>query len=461
MYLKNLVALALLSMGLVACNNNQQPAENLTEWQALQAPPTPSWAKNATLYELNVRQYSPEGTFNQVTQDLHRLKELGVDIIWLMPIHPIGELNRKGSMGSYYAVKDYKGLNPEFGSAEDFRRLVEEIHNHDMKVIIDWVANHSAPDNPWVTSNPEWYFFDSLGVVQPPAGTDWFDTADLNYEVEAVHDAMIDAMAYWVKEFDIDGFRCDVASYVPTAFWNRARNELEQIKNIFMLAEAEHPDQHEIAFDACYGWEFLHIMNGISTGEKALDSIDTYLERSYKRFPAHTNKMYFTTNHDENSWNGTVHERYGKSHMAYFALAATVNGMPLIYSGQEVGMDKALRFFEKDTIDWNLRPELAPEYAAFMHLRRNHPAMANHPFGAKPQRLQTSANDKVYAFTRELNGEGVLVLVNLFDKDAKFSADFGFGKDFTDFRTNAVEAFGSTVTLPKHSYRVFTYKTTN
>jgi cyclomaltodextrinase len=458
MYIKRFFLFVLAVFFTVSCSQPTDNTKTTVESKELTAPPTPKWAKNATIYELNIRQYSPEGTFNKVTEDLKRIKDLGVDIIWLMPIHPIGEMNRKGSMGSYYAVKDYKGLNPEFGSPENFKNLVNEIHKLEMKVIIDWVANHSAPDNPWVESNPEWYTFDSLGVVQPPAGTDWWDTADLNYEVESLHYAMIDAMAFWVKEFDIDGFRCDVASYVPTEFWNKARNELEKIKNIFMLAEAEFPEQHDIAFDACYGWEFLHIMNGIAEGSKTIDSIDVYLNKTYQEFPEHTTKMYFTTNHDENSWNGTVHERYGKSHMAYFALAATLNGMPLIYSGQELGMDKALRFFEKDTIDWNLRPELVPEYTAFMQLRRSEPALANHPFGAKPERLQTNANDKIYAFKRELDGNGVLVLINLFDEDINFSADFTFGVDFTDFMTNRVEALGSTMTLPKHSYRVFTYK---
>ena len=215
----------------------------------------PEWTKNATIYEVNIRQFTPEGTFAAFQAHLPRLKEMGVDILWLMPIHPIGELNRKGSLGSYYAVRDYKGVNPEFGTIDDFRMLVKEAHKQGFKLIIDWVANHSSPDNNWVSEgHKDWYTLDSLGNLQPTIGTDWWDVADLNYDNNEMRNAMIDAMKYWVQETDIDGFRCDVAASVPMDFWNECRNQLDKLKPVFMLAEAEGPELHS-AFDMTYAWE--------------------------------------------------------------------------------------------------------------------------------------------------------------------------------------------------------------
>jgi cyclomaltodextrinase / maltogenic alpha-amylase / neopullulanase len=227
------------------------------------------WSYNATIYEVNVRQFSSEGTFNAVTKQIPRLKEMGIDILWLMPIHPIGELNRKGTYGSYYAVKDFKGVNPEFGTINDFNRLVKEAHNNNMRVIIDWVANHTAWDNVWTASKPEFFTLNKEGKFTPPV-EDWSDVIDLNYDNKELWNYMYDAMAYWVNESDIDGFRCDVASMVPLDFWKWVRPKLEESKPLFMLAEGYEPELHE-AFNMTYSWQLKDVFVEYAKGGKTTD----------------------------------------------------------------------------------------------------------------------------------------------------------------------------------------------
>jgi glycosidase len=382
----------------------------------------PEWSKDATMYELNVRQFSEEGTFEAIFDDLPRLKQMGVDIIWLMPIHPIGEENRKGTMGSYYAVKDYKAINPNFGDEQSFARFVHLAHQNGMKVIIDWVANHTSPDNVWVEAgHMDWYNLDSTGNVQPPPGTDWWDVSDLNYDNEDMRKAMIDAMEYWVREFDIDGYRCDVAGWVPTDFWDDVRVALDKIKPVFMLAEHEGVEQHKNAFDMTYGWEFHHVMNEVAKGERNADSIIEYFEREYARFPSSAYRLHFTSNHDENSWNGTEFERMGDGAETFAVLASTVHGMPLIYNGQETSLKKRLEFFEKDAIQWT---EMDKEgfYMKLFNLKEQNPALWNGDYGAFPEFLETN-NPDVLAFIRKKGPNAVLVILNLSGSDAKVKID--------------------------------------
>lgn len=402
--------------------NPPQPASEFENAEDLETGVTdglyhPDWIKNATIYEANIRQHTPEGTFNALKDDLERISDMGVSILWLMPVHPIGEVNRKGGKGSYYSVKDYTAVNPEFGTKEDFKALVDEANRLDMNVIIDWVANHTAFDAVWAEDHKDWYTLDSLGNLMPPEGTDWTDVADLNYENEEMRAAMIDAMAYWVRDFGVDGFRCDVASYVPVDFWEDCTDTLRNINSeIFMLAEAEHPELHEEAFNAAYAWEWLHIINGVAKGEKTLDDIDAYRAAADTALPNDAFKMYFTTNHDENSWNGTVMERFGeKGHLAYAALTFTIDGMPLVYSGQEAGLDRALAFFEKDEIAWG-DYKYQDFYTKLLTLNRNNQALWNGSFGGDFKRLSTGADDKVYAFERTIEESGIVTLVNLSDE---------------------------------------------
>jgi len=415
-------ALFLLTMG---CTPDPQ-AQPQAQPQAVEypsPPPTPEWAINATIYEVNIRQFAEEGTFSAVAEQLPRLRGMGVDIVWLMPIHPIGEKERKGSLGSYYAVRDYKAINPEFGTEEDFRELVKQIHDHGMYVILDWVANHTAWDAEWTRTHPEIYVTDDEGNFIIPPDTDWTDVIQIDFDHPETRRLMHDAMAYWVREFDIDGYRCDVAELVPTDFWNESRRRLEEIKPVFMLAEAEVPEHHEHAFDMSYGWETHHYMNRLAAGEISNADFFEHLKDNAARFPEHAYRMQFTSNHDENSWNGTVFERYGDGALTFAVLAATIPGMPLVYNGQEAALDRRLEFFEKDPIDWRDLP-LQDFYTRLLQLNRTNRALFNGVHGGQLVRLETTADDQVFAYYREKDGERVVVLLNLGDQPASFEVSF-------------------------------------
>ena len=378
----------------------------------------PDWSKAAIIYEVNIRQFTPEGTFEAFSKHLPRLKDLGVDILWLMPIHPIGEVNRKGSLGSYYSVKDYLTVNPEFGSMDDFKALVNQVHEMGMYLIIDWVPNHTAWDNPLTTEHPDWYYHDQDGGFIPPIGTDWDDVIALDYDQEGLRKYMIDALKYWVDEVGIDGYRCDVAGYVPTDFWREARYELDQVKDVFMLAEWNERDCHE-AFDMTYAWELEEVMRDIAQGHSNAGAMTGYLAKMLNSYPLDYIKMNHTTNHDKNSWEGTVFERFGKAAETFAVLSYVIEGMPLIYSGQEVGLNRPLEFFEKDSISWGDHPFNAL-YDRLGKLKKDNPALWNGQWGG---RLQLVANDQpsqVVSFVREKDGNKVLSVFNLSDKPVTF-----------------------------------------
>lgn len=418
----------------------------------------PEWSYNQTIYEVNIRQYSEEGTFKAVEADLPRLKELGVGIIWLMPIHPIGEVNRKGELGSYYSVKDYFDVNPEFGTKDDFRDLVNAVHELGMYVIIDWVANHTSWDNAITTSNPDFFETDENGDFVPPHGTDWSDVIQLNYENEAVWDYMTSALNYWVEEFNIDGYRCDVADMVPTGFWNRARNELDRIKPVFMLAEAETPEHHIAAFDMSYGWRMHHLFNEIAQGVEQVSKIDEYLEEDNDNYPSDSFRMQFTSNHDENSWNGTEFERMGDAVKAFAVLAATMEGMPLIYNGQEMGLDKRLEFFEKDPITWE-KNDYFDFYAKLFNLRLSNQALFNGIRGGEMQRIRTdAADDYLYVFVREKGDDKVLVLLNLSPENVitSISSELLQGK-YTELFTEQESIYTNKIELELNPWEYLVY----
>lgn len=375
-----------------------------------------SFYRGASIYEVNVRQYSDEGSLAAVTRDLPRLKSLGVDILWLMPIQPIGQKNRKGELGSYYSIADYTSVNPEFGSLDDLKALVDAAHDNGQKVILDWVANHTAWDHPWIESSPDWYTRNEQGEITDPIDDQgkpwgWTDVADLNYDNRALWQGMTDAMKFWLVEADVDGFRCDVAGEVPTEFWNFARPQLDAVKPVFMLAEAEKPELQK-AFDMSYGWEFHHLTNAIAKGEKPTSEVHEYIVDRINRFDVDHMAMMFTTNHDENSWNGTVFERYGDAHKAMAVLSFTVDGMPLLYSGQEASMSKRLKFFEKDTIDWG-DYELQDFYKQLLTIKASTPALWSGPDGGRYRPLShAGVNDQVLGFQRSHNLGAVDVWIN-------------------------------------------------
>ncbi|HUQ82861.1 MAG TPA: alpha-amylase family glycosyl hydrolase [Gemmatimonadaceae bacterium] len=422
----------------------------------------PEWSKNSVIYEVNVRQYTPEGTLAALQTHLPRLKQLGVDILWLMPVQPIGVKNRKGKLGSYYAISDYTAVNPEFGTEADFKSFVNAAHVQGMKVVLDWVANHTAYDHEWVTSHPDFYERKADGSLMNARDnegreTDWTDVAELLYTNTAMRQAMISEMKWWVDQTGIDGFRCDVAGGAPIDFWIEARTALKAARaDLFLLAEAEDPRMHS-AFDMTYGWELHHVMNDVVQGKKTTDALDKYFAKDNSVYGLGAYRMYFTSNHDENSWNGSEFERMGENHKPAFILSATAqSSMPLLYTGQEVSTRKRLRFFEKDTVDWK-GPSLAPFYSQVFALKHAQPALANGPWGAPQTVLKTDGGDRVYAFTRTKDANTVLVAVNFGDKPVSASYTGltapGAYMDWFSKESAALGAAGKLEIAP-HGYRV-------
>ncbi|MEI6455122.1 MAG: alpha-amylase family glycosyl hydrolase [bacterium] len=386
-----------------------------TQSQTMEKKPSvithPQWSRDATIYEVNIRQYTPEGTFRAFENHLPRLQKMGIRILWLMPINPIGSLNRKGSLGSYYSIKDYLGINPEFGSMADFKSLVKKAHSLGMYVIIDWVANHTSWDNTLIREHPDWYKQDKSGKIISPVA-DWTDVAGLDYSKPGLRKYMSDAMLFWVKETDIDGFRCDVAGMLPMDFWNETVPVLRKTKDIFMLAEDENPGMHDVAFDATYSWDLFHLMNNIAKGKKSANKLDSALKAEEKRYNADAYRMRFTSNHDENTWNGTEYERMGDGAQTFAVLSFTFPGFPLIYNGQESAMKRRLRFFDKDTIPWDDYP-LEGFYTTLVKLKEKNKALLNGKEGGNLVKIPTTNDINVYAFTRSKGTDHLLVILNL------------------------------------------------
>ncbi len=369
------------------------------------------WSDNRTIYELNTRQFTAEGTFAAAEAHLPRLKELGVGIVWFMPIQPIGVENRKGDLGSYYAIRDYTAVNPEFGTMDDFRSFVDKAHSLDIKVILDWVANHTSPDAVWM-ADKSWYVLDSLG--KPVAPYDWTDVAKLDYGNPDMRRAMVEAMDYWLREADIDGFRCDVAGELPTDFWEQAVPELRKTRpGLFMLAEAEKPELMHNAFDMYYGWSLHRVMNNIAAGKANVDSLRANLRFGRERFPSSI-RMNFTSNHDENSWNGTEFERMGPAAETFAALTYILPGMPLIYNGQEMGFNRRLEFFTKDTIEWGTPNRFTELYHGLNVLRASNPALYSGPHEDTDfAEVENSMPAKVFSCVRHRGDNVVVAVFNL------------------------------------------------
>ncbi len=375
------------------------------------APEERSW-QNSVIYEMNVRQYTPEGTFAAAEKELPRLEKLGVDILWLMPIYPIGVKERKGTLGSYYAISDYCAVNPEFGTLEDFDHFLAEAHDRGFKVILDWVANHTSPDARWINECPaDWYERDEEGntIVQ----YDWTDIAALNYENKAVWKAQQEAMHFWLKR-GVDGFRCDMACEVPFEFWKETIEGLRQENpQLYMLAEGENPSLHQISgFNTSYAWELHHLMNDIAQGKKTVEDLVGYLEKDAQATPAEASRLMFTSNHDENSWAGTEFERMGEAVKAMAVLTFTLpSSQPLIYTGQEMGWNHRFQFFEKDPIPAWKENGYTTFYQGLIDFRHSNPALASGLEGGSFKLLSTEGN--TISFTRTLPDNQVKVTVQL------------------------------------------------
>jgi alpha-amylase len=420
-----------------------------------QPPAHPSWIVRGNIYEVNIRQYTAQGTFKAFAAHLGRLKAMGVEILWFMPVNPISIKDRKGTLGSYYAVADYTAVNPEYGTLADLQRLVRTIHEKGMKVILDWVPNHTGADNHWLKEHPDFYRKDSAG--NPAIPYDWTDTRQLDYGNPVMRDSMIAAMKYWIRVADIDGFRCDVAWNVPGDFWRECIGQLRRMKSLFMLAEGDKPYLYENGFDAGYPWDMFHKMVLVAKGDRpafALDSVLHYYDTAY---PKSALEMYFTSNHDENSWNGADFSTTpGDAHAPFAVFTQTMpRDIPLIYSGQEEPVLRAISFFEKDSIRFG-KFARAGFYKTLLALRKRNIAL---DADASFKKINAGDERAIYAFVREKAGKKIFVLLNLSVKPQKIviSDRSLWGRPENVFAGKSALVDGSPWVLGPWGYRVYEY----
>ncbi len=415
--------------------------------------------ENAVLYEVNIRNYTEEGTFSAFETHLPRLKELGVDILWLMPIHPISVTRRIGSLGSWYSIADYYGINPEFGNSADFEHLITTAHSMGFKVILDIVANHSGWDNDWITDHKDWYTQNSNGDIVIPPGTNWNDVADLNYSNAALQTEMINVLKYWVTEYDIDGYRADYAGGVPTAFWEAAAIELASLKPLFMLAEDD--SKYSLlnsAFDANYGFELMNLIHAVVNKTKTANDIRLYLEENLTRYPSSTFPVLYTTNHDINAWEGSIPELLGDAQEAMNVLMFTSPGMPMIYSGQEINLDKSLKFFDKDEIDWTgwETSETFDFYQTLIQLKKTNEALW-HNSTANIEFIRSSTSG-ILCYKRTYGENQVIVLINLTSTTRSTQIEYNEAQGvYLEYFTNESTELDSIVqySLSPWEYRVY------
>jgi len=417
----------------------------------------PEWSKNAVLYEVNIRQFTEEGTFNAFAGHLPRLKNLGIDVLWFMPTFPIGEKNRKGELGSYYSVRDFMDVNPEFGTIEDFKMVIDSAHSLGMYVMLDWVPNHTAWDNQLTVDHPEFYSKDSTGKFTPPIGTDWTDVIQLDWTQKELHDYMIEAMSFWVT-LGVDGFRVDHPHNTPKEFWERARTELNKIKPVLMLAEHEGPGFFmEKGFDMNYAWELHHLMKSVVQGKDSANAIRKYFEKELSIYPQNVYRLMFLTNHDENSWAGTIDSLMGDAQQVLATLIFTSRGVPLIYSGQEICLDRKLKFFESDPIEWDTC-NLTNFYADLIKLKKTNQSLMNGEFGGKMDIIKTGKERRIFAYYREKDENRVVVFLNLRKKSVSFKPDLKVpGGEYREYFSGRKTTFPLTekLTLEPWGYRVY------
>ncbi len=451
-YLLGLLFFSILIMQ--ACQINKDP-EAVGEQALLTSVTHPEWSGNAVIYELNVRQFSPEGSFKAVERDLDRLKDLGVDILWFMPIHPIGEKNRKGELGSYYSVKDYYDVNPEFGTMDDFKSLVSSIHEKGMKIIIDWVPNHTAWDNSLAAEHPEFYETTEEGEFISPF--DWTDVIQLDYDNQELRAYMIEALEFWIAEIDLDGYRFDVAHMIPVDFFDPMRDSLLAIKEVFLLAEADQPFLHKNAMNMSYDWKLHHIMNEVAKGAKNVTDIKKHFSYVDTAYPSNAILMQFTSNHDENSWSGTAYERLGDAVKTFATFSFVIPGMPLIYNGQEACIDKRLEFFVKDPIEWK-ECDLTDLYRSLIELKKSNRALDAGDESRNYKILQTEHPEKIFAIERMKDENLVIGIFNFSPEKTEMAVPEILKTDgLKNYFTAATPDFkdSQTMILEAWDYKVF------
>lgn len=375
------------------------------------------WVKEACIYSVYLRSFSKEGTFAGLERRVPELKQMGVTVLWLLPIHPIGKKHRKGRLGSPYSVQDYYAVNPEFGTLADFKRLLATVHKHGMKLIIDLVANHTSWDSKLMQEHPEWFTRDERGNIVSP-NSDWTDVADLDYSKPGLRRYMIDMMKWWVNDVGIDGFRCDVAELVPTDFWEQARRELEAIKPVMMLSEGSIPEHHAFAFDVTYSWNVYDALDVLLKGKRPVSLLDQILDIERLQFPVGALRMRFASNHDKNAWDAPAVTKFGLDGAKLAGvLVGTLPGVPMLYTGDEVANDRRLDLFDKVDVDWSRPREVGEVYSSIFHLRKRHKALTE----GNMIRLEAKETKNVYAFARVAGEDVVLVVLN-FGREAHFTA---------------------------------------
>jgi glycosidase len=418
----------------------------------------PDWSRDAVIYQINMRQFTPEGTFAAAEKHLPRLHDLGIDILWLMPVQEIGKKNRKGKLGSPYSIRDYKSVSTEYGDLESLKRFVASAHEQGMHVILDWVANHTAWDNPLAEQHPDWYKRDWKGDFHSPTWTDWSDVIQLDYSQPGLRRYMTEAMKWWVSEVGMDGFRCDVAGFVPVDFWNTLRAELDAIRPVFMLAEWDTRDLHARAFDMTYAWSWNDTLHRIATGKADVGSLGIYHYTDENSWPADGMRMLFVSNHDKNAWEGTQFEMFGDALENAIVLSVVSKGMPMIYNGQEAGNPKRLDFFDRDPIEWRDHP-IGELYRKLIQLKKANRALWNGRWGAEMVQVTNSEPSSVFSFVRAGGENKVFGVFNFSGRPQRvtFSETLYHGR-YRDFTSGEALTLGAdfTLDLPAWSYRVYT-----
>ena len=413
--------LLLFLLFLISCNDQKELSTSFNINQI----------KDGVIYEANIRQYSESGKFEDFTKDIYKLKDLGVKIIWLMPIHPISKTNRKGTLGSYYSISDYKAVNPEFGSKEDLDELIKEAHKHDILVILDWVANHTGWDHKWIKNKPDYYTKNENGEITDPINPStgeswgWTDVADLNFDNMDMQNEMIEAMEYWVKEHDIDGYRLDAAHSCPASFWKKSIERLKKIKNVLMLAESDgyHTGGFELIelFDMSYNWSGHHVLNRIYKKENNSEDLKLNINRNLNDYSSKHVLMNFTSNHDENTWAGTVFDRYGDGAKTFAALTYFLPGIPLIYNGQEYGLNKRLEFFEKDFIP-KKQSDFYEFYSNLNSIKKENNIL-DIDSEIKFEIIETN-NKNLICYKRTKNNDSMYFVANLSEESQEINTEF-------------------------------------
>jgi cyclomaltodextrinase / maltogenic alpha-amylase / neopullulanase len=400
-------AIALLAMIALAT-----PLMSAADAAPASARQSPEWLRDAVIYEVFPRAFSPSGDFKGVTAQLDRLKALGVTVLWLMPIHPMGKLKAKGTLGSPYAVRDFDAINPDYGTPNDLKQLVDAAHRRGMKVFIDIVINHTAWDSVLIEKHPDWYTHDPAGKIVPP-NPDWVDVADLDWSRPALRQYMTEMLVRWLRDYGLDGFRCDYASGVPTDFWELVRPELDRVRpGLAFLAEADDPALLSKAFDVDYAWEFYHAMSDALAGREPASHVREIWQRDEARYPRGALRLRFSDNHDQLRATGQAGL---PAALAASAVMFTLDGVPLLYNGMEVGdttESAAPALFERMPISWEMaerRPQVNSYYRALAVLRHAHPALTH----GSVRWLRNSDEARVLSYERAASGESLVIAVNL------------------------------------------------